>query len=1386
MGNLIEEAYKKLAEADKELSVADREYNTLQNELLHMQSEKKIADTTMSSLQHDIDMIDKRLINHTIEVSNECSDLESKYNKVSLGNHLPNTLKEIMNLTGEEKVEAEQELNRIVNEYSEEKFSAMEVYTELANRIQECDQKIFEAQLMYGQLPEKEEEIYALNEKDPKDRQTIKVIMDLLPKDPSTDKTESQLTWEDAKRKFQSIQDNYTAIRDIQKANDVQRDNLLKADLDILRTQMSTPFSFNEASEIITKESIALIDGEIKRNAGGLGISSLDEYFKAEQELHRSKPDTKAIDDLPIVAHFFTKFNELSPEEANKARQTTNELIEKYRETHSSNEVIANSIEDYENSVRMESVWADRKHQIFADLSNKRAISEDLVKDLANGELKSKILAYNQIEKERKELELEYKKATFDQFPVHVTDVKKMKEEKPEDFVIFSERVRSLAGNDFGEKYNADILIQEHTEMRRLEYLSKVKPLDKKDGDELERLVNRVYLMKHRLEQDKKKYTTFLGKPKFSDDDIAAQYRLKNELEEKTSEFKTLGEDITNLTYEEITKSAAEAASKKAFIKRTIVEPAQKEAFEQKKSYEKKELEHHKLTEKVKDVLSNFKDEQIKKQEKNYKALQKDEAMAIEENKASYVKSDSAKAIVEAIKAENAVRKSNSLGQKLLDKAVSGNKQIMSQLNKELGEVMRNTEAWVKADKEARIKNIQLVNKGVTEDLDNQIKTARKEARSAGIDAKVMGFVSQKVGSFTDIYRKKIKELSDGMIKAPRMEKEAEHANLTKKLEEARKSLAAMERNELAYNKSGVSRSAIEEAEMNQRMNKATDDISEITSQIAKVNLEIQKLKSIEEKRLQDNAIKFNSKFGDVILTDREQLLNASETKRNCEIAAANGDQKQIDRANADYELRKQELNDKFGQEDLEDQKLMAEIQEINQKSDEWGHVFDDNTKSKIDSFVTIGEKIFNFAAAKAGMITASEGLDPLNVKASLDEIKEGLTSNPSNEHVVDKVLEIGELVYQKLQTANESLEEKYQKASREHAFKHNFYEAMDIENKRFQEICKEDVENKMGVSLKDKRITYLNQSKAEVNEKLTQDRQHKEISKSTMEKQVNELTEYLIPNKEQEISKTTDVITNKMAVISKLEEALDLERDNKLNSYRENLMIEKNMTDKQISKSASDILIDRNKPISNAELIGQLTNSTLDTNASMEDVMEQINKINMNGLGLINFIDPEDQYFHMLSANEAEKQAFKEKLLESAGSTLKDQFGHSIISVEQDDMLLHPVLIEDKPEFNNSVKSMVADFNAVRLDAARLNVAMRKERENAKGKGKEPQMSERDKQLQQVYDKAVKQSRSRVSLSSLMNEEKTTKSRTWFSRLERTNERTKEDKQKDKGGKSL
>ena len=597
------------------------------------------------------------------------------------------------------------------------------------------------------------------------------------------------------------------------------------------------------------------------------------------------------------------------------------------------------------------------------------------------------------------------------------------------------------------------------------------------------------------------------------------------------------------------------------------------------------------------------------------------------------------------------------------------------------------------------------------------------------------------------------------MIKAPRFEKEAELRALNEKLKEAGVASAFMEM-DYAANSSMPSVSAMDQALINKKLNLANLNISDISKHIMNINNELHEMKLIEDQRLQENEIKFNKIFGDIIPTEREQLEKTSLAKRDSEIAAANGDQTKIDRANAEYELRKAELEAQFSEEDLKAQNLKEELAEINEKSNEWGKLLNEANLSKIDTFVSVSEKIANYAIGKLQGDDSSKGIEPIDVKASLDSIKESLTSEPDKEHVVNKLLEIGELVYHKLQSANESLNEKYQEASREHSFKHELFNTLANDNKRFKEFCEKDTENVMGESLKDKRISFLNDMQKQVSDKLNQDIMDKENAKNTMRTQVRKLNEKLIPDKEKAIAETSEKMHESFSSISKLEEKMDELTDATLDTYRKS---------KKNPHITDEIHIDVNRQISNKEIIEHLTSAPLNDIPSLDDVMERIHKINMNGIGLINYIDPNDQYSAMLSASEADQKAFAEKMLQDAGTFLKQQFGDAIIAVEQEDLLLHPVLLDGDPKKENHNKSttrMVADFNAVRLESAKLNQMVRKSEKTAASDQKQTVVSDKDKQLQETLNKAVKQSRSRVSFTSLMEAEKPAKEKRFFKRI--------------------
>lgn len=1347
MNDLITNIYKELEKADKELSITKRNHDHLQKQLLELESIKRANLTAMEHLQKDIGTLNRRLINNEMDVHKECSDLEQKYGDLVLGNSLPDKFESLLNLSADERIEADKVLKRIVETHHGQDDHSISAYTDYKKRLENSEMALLDAQLKYGQLPETKEEIYALDEANPKDKRTIDVIMKLLGNDAEIS---SRKTWEEAKKEYQKVGSDYSEIRNIQKKQEEQIQNLLNADLDALRK--------NQNEELLTEESKTLINGALEKNAKSIGISSLNEFFKREEELYSERPDTRSIDELPETTHFFTDLGKMNADVAKKARDITNDLIKKYQETNPSTEGTADSIEDYENSEKMKAVWGDIRDQIAKNPISDGLLKQNDIDELSKKELQNKIDAYQQAQTDRKKIEEELAEKSLDVFPVKVTAIKELKEEDPLTYKMFSAKVRALAERErpngicslSGRSYDADVLIREHTEMRELERRNKDKRqlLTEQERLRLEELQGSVREMKERLEDDKKENTNFFGRRRFSDDQRADQERLKKSLEQKDTEIKTLKDDIVKFADAKVEKHTKEARVKKDYIKHTVVASAQKDALEKKKVFEKKVDEHKKLTEKVDDVLTNLKKEQEKKLEQNRKALSRDEALSKEKIKDGFVTAESTQSMIEKIKDENLARKRNESYQRALKDLTNTHTTTIKNLNSKLQEIETNVEAWVKEDKEARTANIQKVNKEVTKELSERIKTANKEARKAGTNAKVMGFISQKVGGFTDLYRKKIKEVSDGMIKAPRIEKEAQVTELIQKLDEARRTSAAMERNNMNAKDDEVSRTVVDEVTANKQLERTTDRISDIQRQITKLNQEIKEMKPKEEKRLQENEEKFNKIFGDVIPTDREQMLKASESKRMSEIAAAKGDPQKIERANVEFELRKSELDAKFDKEELENQKIQAEIQEIDEKSEEWGRILNSETKANIDTMVTIGEKIFNYAAGKIqGENTDSKGDSTLDIRGSLQGVKDSLSSSEAeNEHVVDQLLDVGELVYQRLQKVNQSLEQKYQDASDQHVSKQNLHDALKKDDEHFQELCSSDVENKMGVSLKDKRIRYLNDMKSKVEKQLIQDRQDKMDAKADVQTRLDDLEKKSIPNKKMEISDASKEISSKTAAAIDLEKKLDDLRDDQLEQYRTEKSAQ-HMTDKQISQSAQEVMLrntDLTQPISGTDLIEQITNTKLGANTSLEDTMEQIRKINVNGIGLINYVDPNNQYFDILSADEAEKQEFKDKLLSNAGTMLKGQLGSSIISVEQDDMLLHPVLLEGNHEFNAHTKSMVADFNAVRLDSAKMNVMKRSQH----------QLSDREEQKRQVFDKAVKQSRSRVSFSNLMEED--------------------------------
>lgn len=1384
MADTITKTYRELAAADKDVAKAELEYEALQDELTKLEFIRRADLTAADNLQKDIHTLNRRLETSERDVQDQCSRLEEKYGSLVPGKPLPDTFEELLSLSGEEKIYAEKHLQRIVKEHGGDQYYTLEVYDELKKVVSESERKLFQTQLDYGQLPENAEEIYALDEHDPNDKQMLDKIMQILNEKNPNLASESRSTFDQTKKAYEKIEDDVAAIRQSQLEREEQLENLKSADLKTLGKQYGIPNSGNEETKIITEDTKTLINGELKKNAKSLGISSLDEYFKREKDLLDTEPDTRAIDILPSANHFFTEFSEKYLNERNEISALTKELIEKYQKTNPTIEGAPKSIEAYQSTIDERVAWDERRYKLVTSRTSNGLVPAEILREFPEGEVKNKAFAYNQAQREAKELEKTLAIKSFAEYPIKMDDIAKLKENKPFEYEAFSDKIRALAENAvnqngthlFGSSYNADELLKDYVEMQKLEQINKDKTqfLNKNGLQKLVERRDRIREMERRLEEEKKKNTDSLGRRIFSDAEKAEKEQIADALKQKQTEVKNFENEMIGLAEEECQKYVDLEAFQKAYIKRTIVEPEQKIASEKKKAYENKKDEHKTLTDKVNKILADLKKTKEKELENSKKALGKQEISDKEQNRNSYVNASSTKDMIKIMKEVNKNRKSDSRVQDKLHGDTYAYATSIKTTTDKVDNIKKDVEKWIKEDKAASKRNIETVNKEVKKELTDDSDTLKSEARKARRKATVMGFTSQKVGSFTDFYRKKIKEISESMIKAPRLEKEAELEELKKEFAASTKMSGAMERNN-AINV--VEKSAMEQAQANQKLNHANEKNVNIAQKIQVKQQEIEAMKLEEKKRLQENNEKFNRIFGGVILTDPEQMKLANEAKRDAEIAAAKGDQKKIERAKAEFQLRQDELNANLDMQELENQEAQKEMREIDEKSEEWGKIFSDANKTKIDQFISVGEAIVNFVGKKVkGAAPEPEGWQEISVREKLNEIEQKLSEpKVKEEHVVDQILRIGELVYQKLQLVNENLNTIYQEASDEHALKHEFYNALEQDNKRFMDICEKDVENKMGVSLKDKRITYLNEMKDQVKQHLNREIQSKREAKADVQKKVENL-DGAISSKQEDILNADQDITNKISKIENLEKTLNELRDDRLEQYRREKAAS-GMTDKAISESAEGIRIhtDPSQPVSGADLIGQLTGMRPDDNTKLEDVMEQIQKINVNGIGLINFVDPSNRYSNILSAGEAEQKAFKDELLNTVGTVLKSQLGNQIVSVEQDDMMLHPVLMEGNEKFNKSAKSMVAGLNAVRLDSAKLNV-MKKTSASA--------LTEHDKQIQPTLDKAVKQSRSRVSLSSLMEKEKQEKGSPRRERQEsgRTRERSKDADQTSRG----
>ena len=1365
--------YKELVNTDRELSYEQRNYDDLYDELTELDAEREIGNITIQGFQKDIEILLSRLHNSESVIDNECNELETAHGILPPGNSLPNTLEEILTLNGDAKTKAGEELNRILSEHGvnvENKENPLKYYTDLLDNLASTENELFDDELKYGQLPETEKELYALNESDSKDKKTIDAIMNVLNKSNQDLASSGKKTWEETKKDYEKIKAAYETLREVHAKQSEVTKNIVSVDLNTLRQQQNSSGLASESTDFITQNAKTLINGELEKHKDSLGIGSLEEYFNKENELNASKPDTTVLDDLPGVVHFFTEFNKLSGEKAQKARDVVNALI-KAHNGENPPDGAATSIEDYEKAVTQLENWEVTKTEILNKLQGRKL---NRIKITSNKELSDNLYYFEDAINAKDSALVGLSEKFPKEYPVKVTQIKELQKNDPIEFLVLSKKIEKLSKDDTKKKilfdladkpYDGFTLISDHSEMRELEEKNKREILEQKEKDRLKELQERVREIKERLENDKKTNKV----KKLSENELAEREQFKAELKKADEDINMYKKSISTLVEKESEKYADEAASKKKHIKEEVIKPKQDEVQKKLNEFKERTKAHEQLTKNVEKHITDLKEYHTSKLKEYAAAINHDEEILIKNNQDDFIKKASTKSMVDLLKAENKARNKNDANQKALNDSKSRNKPQIEQLNKQIKSVRKDTESWIKEDKESRDKKLQTINESVTSKLNDKVNSAKKEAKSAGMEAKVTGFLAQKVGKFTDFYRTKIREVSDGMIKAPRLEKEAEMKELNKKLEDAGIASAFMEIDNVESFSVNKFHSAIDEALANKELNLADLQIHEISKKILQLNEELLTLKETEEKRLQENEIKFNKIFSKTIPTERMQLENASIAKRDSEIEAANGNENKIALANAEYELRKSELDDKFTEEDLKDETFKKEIDKINKVSEKLGKSLNEANLSKIDTVVSIGESIVNFALGKLQGDDSDEGMEPISVNDALDQMKESLTAEPETEHVVNKILEMGEIVYQKLQNVNDSLNEKYQDASREHSLKTNLYKALESDNQRFQTKCANDTENIMGISLKDKRITYLKEEKSKVKEKLNGDINAKNEAKKAIGKKVAKLNDQFTA-KEKEVTDSTKKMSDGFSRMESLEKQMDELRDIQLDNYRNNV-------DKPLTKAVTPIKLKKNKlfsdvdligKLTNAELIGQLTNAPLDANASLDDVMERIQKINMNGLGLINFIDTNNEYSEMLSANEADQRAFAEKMLNSAGSTLKEQLGKSIIAVEQDDYLLHPVLLEGNSKYkshNNSTTLMVADFNAIRLESARLNIKVRETEKVVDNMKTQMTISEKEKQLQKTLNTAVKQSRSRMSLADLMEEEKPSNTRRFFKR---------------------
>ena len=1385
---------------DSELSAANRKYTALRKELNVLESKKESGVNAISSLQTDINSLNKRMEENEKVISDECKFYEDTYGLKVPDYSLPDTFEEILILSESEKVKADQQLARIISSKKfknadEKNYYTTAGYQKLKDEIKGFEDDLFNANLTYGLLPVKKKEIHDLNENNPKDKQIIDKIISLFNVNDSTQNK--------ALSDWKNIRDTYNQITEaeinhlVQKEEDEAKlNNLLQANLGILRKQLAISGEVDNENGILTEDTINLIKNEYdqKVKSANLGtetfpINSLESYFAAESKLLNDKPDTRIIDDVPpimldgdllrrqIYIDNLSALKLEEPNKVNKMRELINDTLKKYHAENPQINVLAESLEDYENSTETYNALTKGAARIGHDILDFGYVTKDAFDLMPKSEIKNRAYTYNRLFNEKCTLESQLTEASFIQDAMNIKDIIKLKDNKHV-YSALSSRIKKYAADYdaksidasdktasnsaaiplFGPDYNADKLINDHNKMRALE---KIKNMSKDDVDSLKALREKIYKMKDLLRAEAEK-----NSEGFTLNQKQRQKEIREKIKAKETEMDALKLSHYYM-YPEIDQNFS-PTSKREYIEKILYDSREKAKLE-KHTYQNKVSEFGKVTKNIENILSDFQTTKKKEHEAHYKNLKKQENQIAKENKSAFMHADSINDIISTIQKENIKRINSKIDYAIYKRNKVTYEEQIKVKNTILNDVTKNTLDWIKNDKKAILNNIAEVDNSVKLDLSNQIDKAQKNAEQAKTSAKVAGFTAQMIGNATDYYRKKLKIFSDALIKAPLIEAIAKREEKSDALNELRKTMTVMERNLSAVNEPMNLNEFESEVKAEQKIVMKENRITEIEKELAELNETIEDMKIEEIKRLKANDDFFNMHFGGVILTTRDQMRSASEAKLQCEVKAANGDQKKIDRANAEFNLRNEELDEEFENASNDFDDLNKKIDEIEKASDKLAKKLDSPTQARINTVFGIAESVFNFVGKKAGFIYKRPGADPVDLSKTLENLHNNLSNPTPSANTVDQLLTVGKDLYTKLQDINQSLHESYQEASRNHVDKNDLYHALVDENNRFMGICEKDTENKMGISLKNKRITYLNNSKELVENKLNNQLNHKRASQKIMQSEVDELVKEHIPVKQEMISNTSKGIDNIVNKTAKLEEQMDQVRDTKLEAFRSKCA-KKGLTDKQISRIPLGFEIDPSLQLSGQELVGKLTNTKLKDNTKLEDVMKQIHKINMNGMGLINYIDPDNKYIGMLSANEEEQKKFKEELLNAAGKKLKEQFGQSIISVEGKDLLLHPVLLKGNQEFNAHSVSMVAGFNEVLLESAKMNVMMRSP-EYLATKSKDE--LDKEKALQITLSKAVKQSRSRMSFASFLAEDKQTKERkSIFSKKEPVNEK--------------